>query len=188
MAVFSKNDPYTRAYERQAAQRRAGEQAIQERADREDAELRARVRADLKAKAASKAAEAAKLAAMDQRELAAYYHEQSKQVVAPPPPTPTGYFMALEAIRAEDRAAEREQHERRERKLGLPKARELAEREGREADTQRDEALAKLRAEHEQACEAVRDRCRMAHEMAQRPVKALEAKLDQKTEVKAGMR
>ncbi len=65
--------------------------------------------------------EAAEVDAMSPAQLAAREHKRQTQIPTPPPPKPDGYFLALEAIRAEDKDKEREQREQRERKLGLPR-------------------------------------------------------------------
>jgi hypothetical protein len=80
----------------------------------------AKVRADLEAAAETKAAEAAELEGLTAQQLAARGHHRHTHIPTPPPAKPTGYYPALEAIRAEDKAKESEQHEQRERKLGIP--------------------------------------------------------------------
>jgi len=119
MPVFSRNrnDRYTRAYEQQAAQRRTMEQAEQERGERDAEKLRAEVRAYLRDRAKREANEAAKLATMTPAELAEHYRREAELVV-PQPPRPDGWGLALEAVRREDEAKEREEREKRERADG----------------------------------------------------------------------
>jgi hypothetical protein len=107
--------------ERERRKREAQEKGEQERADRADEKLKAQVRADLKAKAEASAAEEAKLASMTPKQLADHYHQQSTQIPKLMPPKPTGYVLALEAIRIEDEAREAKEREERERDAGLPK-------------------------------------------------------------------
>ena len=178
--------------ERPGAAQRAQKQRAAEQAKltRDWEKFKAQVRADIEAETNAKAAEEAELVGLspEQRIERVLQRRSEAQIPGNYPRRPAGWMIARQEIRTEEREAEqrerqdREQTEQREleareKDLGLPKARQRAEREERDADTECDEALAKLNAEHEQACEAVRDRCRVRHETARQTVKALEDRL-----------
>lgn len=156
-----------RLYAKQSADRRAQEKAEQERWPRRVEALRAQVRADIKAAEAARAAEAAELARMSPAQLAAREHRAQTQIPPPGPGKPDGYYLALEAIRREDKAKEREQAEREQ---DLPARRDRYDAKAQEIDAALEDALGEARrccAESEQAARERADHERA--ELGERP-------------------
>jgi hypothetical protein len=163
MSILGKRDREREAprYEREAVERLALEKANRERGERGDERLRAQVRADLKAVEAARAAEAAELARMTPAQLAAREHRAQTHIPPPGPGKPTGYWLAVQDIRREDKAKE---IERQEREQDLPARRDAHDAKAQEINAALDAALsearrrcaesqagARSRAEHEQA-------------------------------------
>ena len=142
-------------WKRETADRRAREKGDEERGGREAEMLRATVRADLKAESEAKAAEAAELANMTPAQLAAREHRLQTQIPPPGPGKPDGYFLALEAIRREDAAKEREQQEREQ---DLPRRRDEWDGKAQAIDAALEDALGEAHEKHREALQAARDR------------------------------
>jgi hypothetical protein len=167
---FRKGDPRLEAWEREDAKRRAGERGAPERAAREWQALRAQVLADRDTRAKAVAAEAAEVAGMDAKALAAHYaRQQQARGFTSPPPRPTYYNTAAEEIDREDAIRQREERERRERDLGVP------EWDARRQEIKDTEAvdLQKARERCRQAEGAARERAEQAREqLGERPTLA----------------
>jgi hypothetical protein len=151
-----------RLYAKESADRRAQENADQERWPRRVEALRTQVRADIEAAEAARAAELAELARMTPAQLAAREHRAQTQIPPPGPGKPDGYYLALEAIRREDAANEREQQEREQ---DLPARRDEWDGKVQEIDAALEDALGEARRRCAEVIQAARERA--DHERAE---------------------